>query len=153
MVLLVIYHASRPHVGTLGRVPGVPDAFGDLERHPDYEPLHGVLVLRLEAPIFYANASVLAERVKVIVGTAEPTPHAVILDVGANGELDITSSEILEQLVLTLRSAGVDFALAEARQPVLDVARRSGLLDTVGPGRIFPTIDAAADALVSPTSR
>jgi SulP family sulfate permease len=150
MVLLVIYHASRPHVGALGRVPGIPDAFGDLGRHPDYEPLDGVLVLRLEAPIFYANASVLAERVKVMAGAAERTPHAVILDVGANAELVITSSEILQQLVLTLRSAGIDFALAEPRAPVLDAATRNGLLETVGAGRIFPTIDAAADSLVGP---
>jgi SulP family sulfate permease len=155
MVLLVIYHASRPHLAALGRVPGVPDAFGDLSRHPDYKPIDSVLALRLEAPIFYANASVLAERVKVLVGEVEPTPYAVILDVGANAELDITSSEVLAQLVVTLRSAGVELALAEPRQPVIDAAGRTGLLDTIGAAHIFPTIDAAADALAraTPTSR
>lgn len=56
MLLLVIYRASRPHIGSLGRVPGVPGACGDVHRHPDYEPIPGLLVLRLESPLFYANA-------------------------------------------------------------------------------------------------
>ena len=58
MLLLVVYNASRPHIGALARVPGRPGAFGDVDRHPDYERIPGLLVLRLEAPIFYANASV-----------------------------------------------------------------------------------------------
>jgi high affinity sulfate transporter 1 len=35
MLLLVIYNASRPHLGVLGAVPGAPGAYGDVERHPD----------------------------------------------------------------------------------------------------------------------
>jgi MFS superfamily sulfate permease-like transporter len=48
MLLLVVYHASRPHISVLGRVPDVPDAYGDIERHPQYERLPGLLVLRFE---------------------------------------------------------------------------------------------------------
>ena len=46
-----------PHVVTLGRVPGVVGAYGNIVRHPDYEPVADLLVLRLEAPLFYANAT------------------------------------------------------------------------------------------------
>jgi high affinity sulfate transporter 1 len=37
MLVLVIYRASRPHLSVLGRVAGVPGAYGDIGRHPDYE--------------------------------------------------------------------------------------------------------------------
>src|SRR5690606_22028139 len=43
-VLLLLYRASRPHIAELGRVAGGTQ-FGDLERHPDNEPVPGIIVL------------------------------------------------------------------------------------------------------------
>lgn len=147
MLLLVIYSASRPHLGVLARVPGVPGAYGDVERHPDYQRIPGLLVLRIEAPLFYANATLVRDRIKFLVGSSDPLPRAVILEPSAQDGLDITSAEMLEQLITTLRSAGIDFALADLRQPVIDMARRTGLLETLGENRIFHTIDEAVQTL------
>jgi sulfate permease, SulP family len=153
MILLVVYRASRPHLAVLGRVPGVPDAYGDLERHPDYERVPGVLVLRLEAPLFYANAAPVTGAIKTLVRTSEPPPKAVILDFGPNAGLDITSSEKLGELVTELRGDGVDFALAEVRRPTRDAARRSGVLATIGEDRVFHTIDEAVANLADLSGR
>jgi MFS superfamily sulfate permease-like transporter len=146
MLLLVVYHASRPHISILGRVPGVPDAYGDIGRHPDYERLPRLLVLRLEAPGFYANASLVCNEIKRLAGSSEPPPRAVILDAGPNSNLDITTAEKLDELVTTLRSGGIDIALAEVRQPVIEAARRTGVLDRLGEDHVFPTIDAAVES-------
>ena len=151
MLLLVVYQASRPHLGVLGRVPGAPGAYGDVGRHPDYERIPELLVLRLESPLFYANANLVRDQVKRLVGGADPLPKAVILDAGANPDLDITSTEMLDQLVEALRSAGIDFALADARQPVVEMMRRSNLLAKIGENRVYHTIDEAVRSLgVSP---
>ncbi len=147
MLLLVVYHASKPQVSLLGRVTGVPDAYGDLGRHPDYQAIPGLLVLRLEAPLFYANAAPVCDAIRRLAGAASSTPRAVILDLGANSELDITSSERLDELIHTLRSAGIDLALAEVRQPVIETARRTGLLSTIADDHLYLTIDEAVDAL------
>ena len=147
MLLLVVYHASRPHVSVLGRVTGVPDAYGDVDRHPDYEAVPGLLVLRLEAPLFYANATPVCEQIKRLAGSATTQPRAVILDMSANSDLDITSSEGLSQLTRTLRSAGIDLALAEVRQPVTAAARRTGLLATIGEDHLYLTVDEAVHGL------
>jgi len=149
MLLLVIYHASRPHIGSLGRVPGAPNAYGDLDRHPDYEAIPGFLVLRLESPLFYANATPIRDRVKALVGSSDPTPKALIIDAGANDRLDITSAETLTGLVRSIHSAGIDVALVDVRQPVIRMARRAGLVRELGGNRIFHTIDEAVDALHS----
>jgi MFS superfamily sulfate permease-like transporter len=125
----------------------VPDAYGDVGRHPEYEQIPGLLVLRLEAPLFYANASLVADSIKRHAGASDPPPKAVVLDFGPNANLDITSSEQLDELVTTLRSADVDFALAEVRRPVRDAARRSGVLATIGEDHVFHTIDEAVGAL------
>jgi SulP family sulfate permease len=71
----------------------------------------------------------------------------VVLEPAANDVLDITSAETLDQLITTLRSAGIDFALADTRQPVIEMARRTGLLDTIGEDRIFPTVESAIQTL------
>jgi high affinity sulfate transporter 1 len=149
MILLVIYHATRPHVSVLGRVPGVRDAYGDIVRHSDYEQLADLLVLRLEAPLFYANAAPVCEQIKHLVGASQRQLRAVILDAGSNSNLDITSAEKLDELASSLHGAKIDFALAEVRGPVIDAARRAGVLATIGEDRVFPTIDQAVDALAS----
>lgn len=148
MLVLFVYQASRPHVGVLGRIPGVPGAYGHIRRHPDYEQLPGLLVARLDAPLFYANALPVGEQVKALVGSAQPTPRAVILDIGANSDLDITSAEMLRALTGTLHAAGIEFALAEAHTHVREMARRSGLLRRLGPENVFRTVDEAVEALL-----
>jgi len=47
----------------------------------------------------------------------------------------------------TMRSAGIEVALAEVRRPLIEMARRSGLLVRLGEDRFFHTIDAAVAAL------
>jgi MFS superfamily sulfate permease-like transporter len=149
MLLLVVYFASRPHVSVLGRVSGVRDAYGDVGRHPDYLQVPGLLVVRLEAPMFYANASLVCETIKRLTGAAEPLPDAVVVDFGPNSDLDITSAENLLELVKTLHEAGIDLGLAEVRQRVLERARVTGVLGALGEDHVFHTIDEAVTALAS----
>jgi sulfate permease, SulP family len=149
MLLLVMYQASRPHLSVQGRVPGVSGAYGDIDRHPDYPTVPGLLVLRLEAPLWYANATLVRDRVKMLVGQSDPIPHAVIVAAGASASLDVTSTEMLEELITTLRSAGIDFALADVRLPVVAMARRSRLLGIIGEERIFHTVEEAVEALTT----
>jgi len=150
MLILFIYHASTPHVVTLGRIPDVPGAYGNLRRHPEYEAVPGLLVLRLDAPLFYANSSGVGGAIKRLVGAADPLPHAVIVDAGVNDSLDITSETMLARLVAELRSAGIDFALAEARHPVTGMARRSRLLELLGKDGVFDTVEEAVTTLEKP---
>ncbi len=147
MLLLVIYRASRPHVGTLGRVPGERGAYGEVARHPDYDRIPDVLVLRLEAPLFYANATPVRDRIKTLVGSNDPPPKALIIDLGGTDRLDVTSAEMLAELVHTMHSADIGVALADVRQPVIRMARRSGLAKRLGDDRICHTIDEAINAL------
>jgi sulfate permease, SulP family len=147
MMLLVIYHASRPHLAVLARVPGSPGAFADAGHHPAYERIPGLLAVRLDAPLMYANATLVRDRVKRLAGAADPLPRAVILDIGVNDDLDVTSVETLDQLVKSLSAAGIDFALADARQAVVRRMKRAGLLETIGEDRIYVTVEQAIHSL------
>ena len=61
---LLIYRASRPHVSVLGANPASPGAFEDVERHEDARQVPGVLVVRPDAPLFYANAEAVRDAVE-----------------------------------------------------------------------------------------
>jgi MFS superfamily sulfate permease-like transporter len=60
-LLLFVYRASRPHVAVLGKVPETADAYTDLQRHPANQVLPGLVIVRLDAPLFFANAAVVRE--------------------------------------------------------------------------------------------
>jgi sulfate permease, SulP family len=74
---LLIYRASRPQGSILGRVPG-KQVYADIERHPENERVPGLLIFRLNAPLFFANDAPLRDRIKELVRTNDPTPRAVI---------------------------------------------------------------------------
>ena len=48
-LLLLLYRSSRPHVATLGELPGGHRAWVDLERNPGAQPVEGVVVVRVES--------------------------------------------------------------------------------------------------------
>jgi high affinity sulfate transporter 1 len=141
-----IYKSTKPHLASLGRVPGSKDVFLDLTRHPEEVPIPGLLILRLNGPLFYANAQSVRDQVKALVEATEPPLRAVIVDAVPQDDLDLTSVDMLKKLFAEIRQRGIDIYLAEVHVPVLEVARRNGLLEEVGEDHVFPTLPAAVAA-------
>jgi len=139
----VIYRSSRPHLSSLGRVPGVDGAYADLTRHPENAPVPGVLIVRLDAPLYYANALTARDLVKAAIHDAEPPPKAVIFDAEGQDDLDFTSAQVLTKLVEELQADGLMVRFANVHAPVLERAREAGLLDTVGGGHVVRAVDLA----------
>jgi len=145
----VIYKTSRPHVSSLGRVPGVPGAYSDLGRHPDNVPVPGVLIFRFDAQLYYANALTVRDRVKAMIEEMESPPRAVIFDSITQDEIDVTSTDVIKSLVKELHGKGIEVYLAEVHAPVLEHARKTGLLESIGEDHVFPTVDLAVHAIVA----
>jgi SulP family sulfate permease len=143
----VIYRSSRPHLSSLGRVPGVAGAYSDLARHPENAPVPGVLIVRLDAPMYYANALTARDRLKAMIREATPQPRAIVFDAEGQDELDLTSAQVLKGLVEELRRNGMAVYFANVHAPVLERARETGLLEVAGDGRVLPTVDLAVRAL------
>jgi MFS superfamily sulfate permease-like transporter len=139
----MIYQSSRPHVASLGRVPGIPGTYSDLNRHPENTLVPGILIVRLDAPMYYANALTVRERVKALLAEAQPPPRAVVMDAAGQDSLDITSADVLKGLVVELKEKGIDYYVAELHGPVLEFGQRTELVEVIGEDHIFPTVDAA----------
>ena len=148
-LLLIIYQSSRPHLSVLGRDPSIPGHYSDLVRHPENTAVPGVLILRLDAPIYYANANTVREKIKKLIREAEPLPQALILDSAGQDSLDVTSSDMLISLVRELKDKGIDIYVTEVHVPVLEFSQRTELFEVIGEDQIYPTVDYAVRAIES----
>ena len=140
-VLLLLYRASRPHVAVLGKVPGTRDQWTDLDRHPDNEPSPGIVVLRPESGLFFANADAIRNEIRsrALEGT-----RAVVLDAATMPSIDVTAVTMLVELADDLRRNGIELVLARDIGAVRDLLR---LGENEQPIRTFPTVEAAVEAL------
>jgi MFS superfamily sulfate permease-like transporter len=142
-LLFVVYRSSRPHVAALGRVPDDPGAYTDLARHPENIPVPGVLIVRVDAPLYYANALTFRDSVMAMIAAAEPPLRVVVIDLEGQDEIDVTTVEMLSGMTRQLAAAGIGLYFAEVHAPVLQRARATGLVESVGEDHLFLTVDAA----------
>ena len=142
-LLLVIYQSSRPHIASLGHVPDIRGAYSDMARHPENIPVPSVLIVRLDGPMYYANALTIRDQVKTMIEEAATQPRAMLIDLGAQDKIDLTSIEVLKGLVKDLQSKGIAMYLADVHMPVREFSQRAGLLEIIGEDHIYPTVDAA----------
>lgn len=85
----------------------------------------------------------MRDTVTELVRAAGPGVHTVILDLDANDDLDITSSEVLQKLAAVLGRQHVRFALAHLHAPARDMLANFGLTGEGGRCRVFPTLESA----------
>jgi MFS superfamily sulfate permease-like transporter len=146
-LVFVTYRSSRPHISSLGRLPGERGAYGSLDGHPDASPVPGVLIVRPDAPLYYANALTFRDRVNAMIRTLDPQPHAVIIDLSAQYDFDLTTREVVAGLVKQLHEQDMEVVFAEVHASILDQARASGLFGSAKDERVFRTVEAAVRQL------
>jgi sulfate permease, SulP family len=142
-LLLLVYRASSPHVAVLGKVPGTHRQYGDLERHHENTPVPGVLVVRPETGLFFANAEHIRRAITASVDKEQP--RAVVIDGESMPYIDTSAVEMLEHLERDLHQRGITLALSRDIGAVRDIVRRANSEDHQI--TIYPTIQAAVDAL------
>jgi sulfate permease, SulP family len=145
----VIYRSSKPHISSLGRLPGEQGAYGDLVRHPEGSPVPGVLIVRPDAALYYANALTFRDRVNAMLREMDPPPRSIIVDCTAMDQLDLTTTEALKSLEKQLDEQGIVMLLADVHEPVLETARAAGLFGSAVDDRVFRTVDAAVRSVTA----
>ena len=142
-LLLLVYRASRPYVAVLGRTPEPDGAYRDIDRHQDAQATAGIVVLRIESGLYFANAENVRSRILDAAG-AEGV-RAVIIDAETIPFVDITAARMLVAAHDELGVNGVRLVLARDVGQVRDLLgciTRDGDLTAS-----YPTIDAAVEAL------
>lgn len=149
LVRLVI-DVSRPRDATLKRLPG-DHRFHDLDDDQPGTVPPGVLVYRLYAPLLFANARHVTDRVHALV--AGERARCVVLDLQAVTAMDITAIEAFQRLCDELITAGIDVRIAHANRPLREQLSRQGVAKKLGEDRFFHAAWEAVDDFVARESR
>jgi len=144
-LLGLIYRSSKVEVDVLGKIPGEKAAWGSVDDHPERLTPPGVLLLRLNAPLFWVNASDAADRVVRLVNTHQDT-RVVVLDLAATNQLDVSAARHLETLVKVIRSRGMDIHVVLIFDQARRVLGEIGVFDLLGHDHVWHAASAAVRA-------
>ncbi|TFD68936.1 SulP family inorganic anion transporter [Cryobacterium ruanii] len=139
-----VSQAWQPYRAELGRIRGLR-GYHDLSRHPEGERLPGIVIVRFDAPLFFANGGIFDDYVRATVAAAGSGVHTVILAAEPITDIDTTAAEELLELDDFLASRGITLVFAEMKGPVKDHLRDYGLSERFPPERFAGTVGEAVD--------
>lgn len=145
-LLLYVWRTSRPHIAVLGRVPGT-EHYRNVERHTVVrEP--GVLLLRVDENLYFANAEAVRERLAAEVEAAGDV-QAVVLVMSSVSFIDGSALSVLDALEAGLAEQGIRLHLAEVKGPVADRLQGTRLWRRLAPERVHLSVHRAVRALAA----
>jgi SulP family sulfate permease len=135
------HQVADPPVQALGRKRGT-NVFRPLSKdHPDDETFPGLLLVRLEGIVFFANAARIAHKMRLLVDSSRPKIIAV--DLSGVMDLEYTALKTLIEAEHRERERGVLLWLVGLNQEVLAMVMRSSLGETLGRERMFFNLELA----------
>jgi high affinity sulfate transporter 1 len=130
-IVTILRKSASPHMAVLGKIPGTT-LFSDMLRHPDNEPVEGVLILRPESSILYFNINHLKETIHELVDNYEGNLRFLILDLSSANYIDVSGTRFLLRLEDELEKKGVGFRIVDALGRVRDMLRAEGMEKEIG---------------------
>ena len=109
--------------------------------HPDDETWPGLLILRTEGRLFFANAERVADKVRALIDLSRP--RVLVIDGRAIFDIEYTALQMLARIDERLAAGGTTLWLAGLNPETLAVVRRSPLGERLGQPRMFVNLDAA----------
>jgi MFS superfamily sulfate permease-like transporter len=118
---------NRIAAAFLGCIPGTAQ-YSDSTRHPDNEPLDGMLAFRPEASLIYLNSEYVLAAVYARLATVGMDEiRNVVCDLSASPMMDLAGVRMLRELSDKLRERGIGLAVANPHGRVRDLLRAEGL--------------------------
>lgn len=128
-VINVTRRASAPAIDTLA-ADGDPQSSLLDAAEPGEPTAPGVVVVRLAAPLFFANAATFGQAVRRAVRSVNGVTH-VVLDMEAVTDVDVTGAEGFAELHTWLTGRHVDLGLSRLRPGLRERMQHLDLLDGV----------------------
>ncbi|MEO8752634.1 MAG: SulP family inorganic anion transporter [Casimicrobiaceae bacterium] len=143
-VARLLVEVARPRDALLRRLP-TDRRFHDLSDDEGGATTPGVLVYRLYAPVIFANARHVADRLRALAAAADPPLRCLVLDLQAVTHIDVTALAALRDLYDGFESAGIDVRFARANRPLREQLTRWMGERRLASERFFPSASAAVD--------
>ena len=124
-LVTLAHQVANPPVYVLRRKPGTNVFRPESPQHPEDESFPGLLLLRPEGPIFFANAAHIEHQIEPLIRRTQPT----VVGLDASGVLDMeyTALKMFAQVAKRLSQHGVQLWLIGMNPRVLAIVQRSPL--------------------------
>lgn len=138
-LLLLIVRSARPKLSVLGHASG-QISFGDVERHPEYHIIPGLLIVRPNEGLWFANAEPLRESIIERVRGADRPVESVLLDLEMTFELDVPALDMLAALKEELERYEIGLILARLHHEVRELLANNGTEERIGRNNIAGSV-------------
>ncbi|XP_057992861.1 sulfate transporter 3.1 isoform X2 [Hevea brasiliensis] len=152
-LLRMLLFVARPRTFLLGNIPNSM-IYRSMDQYPTANSVPGILILQIDAPIYFANANYLRERISRWINEEEdrlkstggPTLQYVILDMSAIGSIDTSGISMLEEVKKNIDRKCLKLVLANPRSEVVKKLEKSKFIETVGQEWIYLTVGEAVSS-------
>ena len=146
-LLQFIWRSAHPHMAELGYL-AQEDVFRNVRRFPDAQLCPHTLLVRIDASLYFANASFVEKRLREWLAE-RPDVAWVVCDMSGVNDIDATAISTLERLMADYRARGVRFAFAGTKGPVRDLIVRAGWTADDGPVAQYLSLQQAVEDICS----
>ena len=137
----VLYQTSTPHTAIMGRLPGT-STYRNLRRNPDALTKSHVVVARMDADLYFANASAFKDLI-LELELHDPALQTIVIDMYPVNQIDSTGAETLHEVLETCHRHAITVLLAGVKGPVRDVLDDAGISDDLGRENFFLEVHGA----------
>ncbi len=123
-LLVFIWRSAHPHIAELGYLER-EKLFRNLSRYPEAIPFPGVLLIRMDASLYFANAGFLQDYLHRRLSEKSEI-RWVVLDLSGVNDMDAVAVDALEEMMDNYRERGIRFLFAAMKGPVRDLIQRAG---------------------------
>jgi sulfate permease, SulP family len=127
--------AANPRVSVIGRKRGADVLRPVSPEHPDDETFPGLLIVRPEGRLFFANAQRVGEHINALLD--EHRPRVVALDLSRVSDIEYSALQALIEGEQRASERGTIVWLVGLNPEVLEVVRRSSLAERLGKDRLL----------------
>ena len=146
-LVAIAYQAAHPRVYALGRKPGTNVFRPRSDEHPEDETFPGLLMVRPEGRIFFANAQRVGDQLASLVEAAEP--RVVAIDFSAVFDIEYSALKMLIEGEEKLRDRGILLWLVALNPEALSMVQRSSLGETLGRERLLFNLQTAVERFLA----
>jgi MFS superfamily sulfate permease-like transporter len=149
-IVMLLHSLSSPRLSVLGRM-GVHD-FVSVERFPQAACAPGILVLRPEEPLFFANAEPLMALARQRV-LQQTDVRLVVLSLEESPDLDGTALECLGEFAFWLAARKIEMRVARLKEASRDALMRANFGPLPASALDYSSVDDAVSGSAAARSR
>ena len=143
-IVEVVARSARTNDAVLGYVERL-GRWANVSLHRSALVKPGIVVYRMDARLFFANARYFKGRVREAIAGARTRTDWLIFDAEGLTDIDASGVEAVEQLVESLRRDEITFVVARLKSPIEQQFTTTNLIELIGAEHFFPTVQAAVD--------